>query len=80
VFDHQIPDTHPSLLHALLMSTSDISQNHTSDDVNSTKEKKEKKGGKMGTRREWWIMDDRHDLDDEGFAVLVDGLIDGWID
>jgi len=25
-------------------------------------------------------MDDRHDLDDEGFAVLVDGLIDGWID
>jgi len=49
-------------------------------DVNSTKENKEQKGGKMGTRREWWIMDNRDDLDDEGFAVLVDGLIDGWID
>jgi len=48
-------------------------------DVNSTKEKKVKKGGKMGTRRERWIMDNRHDLDDEGFAVLVDGLIDGWM-
>jgi len=31
----------------------------------------------MGTRREWWIMDNRHDLDDEGFAVVVDGLMDG---